>query len=60
MLGGSLPLDSNGVLALPQQPERKIVSKFLQHRGVSYEVMQEILEEKFGTFLEALVKGDEL
>ena len=59
MLNGHFPFDVNGVWALPQQPERPIVKRFLELRGVNYPLMQELLTEKFQTFLQAMIDQDE-
>lgn len=59
MLNGHFPFDVNGVWALPQQPERPIVKKFLELRGVNYQLMHELLTEKFQVFLNAIVEQDQ-
>jgi hypothetical protein len=59
MLDGNFPFDVNGVWALPEQPERPIVSSFLEKRGVEYSLMNDILTEKFFTFTQALTEKDE-
>jgi hypothetical protein len=54
MIDGKLPFDSNGVWALPEQPERPLVQQFLHHRGVEYTLMQDILTNKFFNFIDAI------
>jgi len=58
MMDGNLPFDSNGVIALPQQPQRPLVTEFLNKRGVEYNLMQEILEDKMFGFIDAIQSSD--
>ena len=34
MSGGAMPIDGNGVLALPKQPERNLINQFYEKRGI--------------------------
>lgn len=56
---GGLPIDGNGVLALPQQPPREIIDHFYKIRGIEHSLVQEILTDKFFSFIDALCSGDE-
>jgi hypothetical protein len=47
MSEGAMPIDGNGVLALPKQPERNLVDQFYNHRGIEHEIVQELLTDKF-------------
>ena len=58
MIDGHLPLDANGVLALPKQPERSIVTQFLDHRGVQHDLIRDYLSTKFFSFLKYIEAGD--
>lgn len=52
-----MPIDGNGVLALPKQ-ERILVNDFFEERGVTHEFVQELLTEFFFDFLKAIEDGD--
>lgn len=54
-----LPIDGNGVLALPQQPPRPIIDHFYEIRGIEHGLVQEILTDKFFSFIDAMCQGDE-
>ena len=58
MLDGAVPIDGNGVLALPKQSERELVDHFYQHRGIEHSDVQELLTAKFSDFLQAICDGD--
>ena len=58
MMKGKFPFDSKGVLPLPQTTDKELVNEFLEHRGVSHEILFEYLEEKFHKFIGALINGD--
>ena len=57
MVGGALPIDENGVLALPKQ-DRSLVNDFFEQRGVTHEFIQELLTEFFYDFLNAIETQD--
>lgn len=59
MADGALPIDRHGVLALPQLTNRHKVAQFLEHRAVTDEILLELLQEKFVTFMQAAVARDE-
>ena len=59
MLDGAMPIDGNGVLALPKQPGKEMVDHFYDIRGIQQEHVQEILTEKFYDFIQAICDGDE-
>ena len=39
MANDSMPIDGNGVLALPQQPPRNLVDEFYEKRNLSHDVV---------------------
>jgi|TARA_B110000285_G_C15052120_1_gene577576 hypothetical protein len=39
MANDAMPIDGNGVLALPQQPPRNLVDEFYEKRNLSHEVV---------------------
>ena len=57
MANGAMPVDGNGVLALPKQ-ERTLVNDFFDERGVTHDFIQELLTEFFFDFLKAIEDGD--
>lgn len=48
---GALPIDRHGVLALPQLTNRHKVAQFLDHRAVTDDILLELLQDKFVTFM---------
>jgi hypothetical protein len=58
MLNGALPIDGNGVLPLPSQGTKPIIKQFLDHRGITPEIMQDHLTDFFFKFIQAMVDQD--
>ena len=59
MLGGAFPLDLNGVHPLPQTINKPLINQFYEERGITNELVYDILSDKFYTVLDALCKGDQ-
>jgi len=57
MASGGMPIDGNGVLALPKQ-SRIFVDEFYEKRGITHEAVQELLTEKYYDFIDAILAQD--
>ena len=55
---GAFPFDGNGVLPLPSQGTKMLIDRFLSKRGVTPELMQDHLQDKFHEFIDAMVSQD--
>ena len=58
MLNGAFPIDKNGVLPLPQMPNKEIVDNYFNIKGIQRDDVQEILTEKFHDLIGAMTSGD--
>ena len=59
MASGGMPIDGNGVLALPQQENRSAVREFYEDRGITDEIVLEHLTTKYFEFIDAILAQDE-
>jgi len=51
MANDSVPIDINGVLPLPQMPNKEYVDRYFQRKGIQKDHLQEILTGHFHDFI---------